>query len=105
MGRLRAPVLPPGLRDDVRGASSRCRVFEVEEDLDREAERLDIDLVTCTRLTGCVKDHIPSWVELYPDSETHSVVSVLGGHPTVEKIQLSDLLSIIDGAKRSSQPG
>ncbi len=68
-------------------------------------KRLDPDLVMCTRLTGCVEDHIPSWVKLYPDSETHSVVSVLGAHPTVKKMQLSDLLSIIDRAKRSSQPG
>jgi hypothetical protein len=111
MGRLRAPVLPPGLRGDVRGASSRCRVFEAEEvEPDREEERLDLDLVVCTRLIACVEDHTPSWVELYPDSETHSVVSVLGEHSTVEKIQLSDLLSITDGrnvdrAKRSSQPG
>jgi hypothetical protein len=80
-------------------------VFEAEEDLDRKAERLDCDLVVCTRLTARVEDHTPSWVEPYPDSETHSVVSAPGEHSSVEKIQLSDLPSIIDRAKRSSQPG
>jgi hypothetical protein len=81
-------------------------VFEAEENLDREAERLDPDLVVCTRLTACIEDHTPSWLQLYPHSETHSVVGVLGEHPTVEKVQRSDLLSIIDRAKRStSQPG
>ena len=73
-------------------------VFESEkEDLDREVERLDPDLVVCSRLTARVEDRAASWVELYPDHEPHSVVSVLGERSTVEEIQLSDLLSIIDG--------
>jgi hypothetical protein len=81
-------------------------VFEAEEeDLDREVERLDPDLVVCTRLTARVEDRAPNWVELYPDCEAHSVVSVLGERSTVEKIQLSDLLSIIYRAKRLSRPG
>jgi hypothetical protein len=44
-------------------------------------------------------------VELYPDHEAHSVVSVLGKRSTVEQIQLCDLLSIIDRAERCSHPG
>jgi hypothetical protein len=76
-------------------------VFEAEEeDLDREVERLDPDLVVCSRLTARVEDHAPSWVELYPGSEAYSVISVLGELSTVEEIQLSDLLSIIDRTKR-----
>jgi hypothetical protein len=75
-------------------------VFEAEEeDLDREVERLDPDLVVCSRLTARLQDHAPSWVELYPDCEAHSVVSILGERSTAEEIQLSDLLSIIDRAK------
>ncbi len=81
-------------------------VFEAEEkDLIREVERLDPDLVVCSRLTARVEDHAASWVELYPDCKAHSVVSVLGERSTVEKMQLSDLLSIIDRTKQLSQPG
>jgi hypothetical protein len=77
-------------------------VFEAEmEDLDREVERLDPDLVVCSRLTARVEDHAASWVELYPDHEPRSVVSVLGARSTVEEIQLSDLLSIIDRTERA----
>jgi hypothetical protein len=82
------------LRPDVQ-------LFEAEEnDLDREVERLDPYLVVCSRLTARVEDHAPSWVELYPDSEAHSVISVRGERSTVEEIKLSDLLSIIDRTKR-----
>src|SRR3712207_5533595 len=77
-------------------------VFEAEkEDLDREVERLGPDLVVCSRLTTRVEDHAPSWVELYPNHGPRSVVSVLGERSTVEEIQLSDLLSIIDRTERS----
>jgi hypothetical protein len=80
-------------------------VFEAEaEDLDREVERLRPHLVVCSRLTARVENHAPSWVELYPNFEAHAVVSVLGERSTVEEIQLSDLLSIIDRTKRSPQP-
>jgi hypothetical protein len=81
-------------------------VFEAEkEDLDREVERLGPDLVVCSRLTARVEDHAPSWVELYPNHGVRSVVSVLGERSTVEGIQLSDLLSIIDRAQRSPLNG
>ena len=61
-------------------------MFEAEEDLDRVAERLDPDLVVCSRLTASVEDHAPNWIELYPDWEAHSVISVLGESSTVEEI-------------------
>ncbi len=81
-------------------------VFEVEEDdLDREVERLGPDLVVCSRLTSRIEDRAPSWVELYPNHEAHSVVSVLGERSTVQEIQLSDLLSIIDRTERSMLNG
>jgi hypothetical protein len=76
-------------------------VFEVEEeDLDHEVEHLGPDLVVCSRRTCRIEDRAPSWVELYPNHEAHSVVSVLGERSTVEEIQLSDLLSIIDRMER-----
>jgi hypothetical protein len=81
-------------------------VFEAErKDLDREVERLGPDLVVCSRLTSQVEDHAPSWVELYPNHGARSVVSVLGERSTVEEIQLSDLLSIIDRTERSPLNG
>lgn len=81
-------------------------VFEAaKEDLDREVERLAPDLVVCSRLTARVENYAASWVELYPDHEASSVVSVLGERSTVEKIQLSDLLSIIDNTERSPLNG
>ena len=81
-------------------------VFEVvEEDLDREVERLGPDLVVCSRLTTRIEDRAPSWVELYPNHGAHSVVSVLGERSTVEEIKLSDLLSIIDRTGRSPPNG
>ena len=73
-------------------------VFEAgKEDLDQEVERLGPHLVVCSKLTARVEDRAPSWIELYPNHGTRSVVSVLGERSTVEEIQLSDLLSIIDG--------
>ena len=81
-------------------------VFEVEEeDLDREVERLGPDLVVCSRLTTRIEDRAPSWVELYPNHGPQSEVSVLGERSTVQEIQLSDLLSIIDRTERSPLHG
>ena len=72
-------------------------VFEAEmEDLDQEVERLGPHLVVCSKLTAQVEDRAPSWVELYPNHGSRSVVSVLGERSSVEELQLSDLLSIID---------
>ena len=74
-------------------------VFEAEEeDLDREVRRLGPDLVVCSKLTAQVEDRAPNWVELYPDCGSRSVISLRGQRSTVEEIQLSDLLSAIDGA-------
>ena len=89
-----------------RGLRPGVEVFEVEEeDLDREVERLGPDLVVCSRLTPRIEDRAPSWVVLYPSHRAHSVVSVLGERSTLEEIQLSDLLSIIDRMERSPLNG
>jgi|SRR5829696_6009402 hypothetical protein len=72
-------------------------VFEAEdEDLDWEVGRLGPDLVVCSRLTAWVENRAPNWVELYPEYGQRSVVSVRGERSTIEEIQLSDLLSVID---------
>ena len=81
-------------------------VFEAEkENLDLEVERLDPEVVVCTQLTARVEDRAASWVELYPCHGRRSVVSVLGERSTVEEIQLSELLSIIDRTQRSPLNG
>jgi hypothetical protein len=80
-------------------------VFEAEEeDLDREVGRLGPDLVVCSRLTARVEDLAPNWVELYPGRGSWSVISLHGRRSTVEEIQLSDLLSAIDGSVGSRAP-
>jgi hypothetical protein len=81
-------------------------VFEVEEeDLDREVGRLGPDLVVCSRRTARVENHAPNWIELYPDYGPRSVVSVRGERSTIEEIQLSDLLSVVDETRKPVHPG
>jgi hypothetical protein len=81
-------------------------VVEVEEeDLDREVGRLGPDLVVCSRLTAQVEDRAPNWVELYPGCGARSVVSVRGERSTIEEIQLSDLLAVVDRAVGPSPLG
>jgi hypothetical protein len=80
-------------------------VFEAEEeDLDREVGRLDPDLVVCSMLTERVEDRVPNWVELYPGCGVRSVVGVGEERSTIEEIQLSDLLSIVDRTERAVHP-
>ena len=72
-------------------------VFEAEdEDLEREVVRIGPHLVVCSRLTAWVENRAPNWVELYPGYSSYSVVSVRGERSTIEEIQLSHLLSVID---------
>ena len=80
-------------------------VFETEmEDLDSEVGRLGPDLVVCNRVTARVENDVPNWVELYPFCEARSVVNLRGERTTIEEIQLSDLLSVIDRAERPAYP-
>jgi hypothetical protein len=81
-------------------------VFEAEaEDLDREVGRLSPDLVVCSRLTAWVENRVPNWVQLYLGYGPHSIVSVRGERSTIEEIQLSDLLSMIDETVRNGSTG
>ena len=82
------------------------QVFETEEEnLDGEVGRLGPTRVVCSQLTAVIEDRVPVWVELYPGYGAESVVSVRGERSTIEEIQLSDLLSIIDRTERSPHPG
>lgn len=72
-------------------------VFEAESgDLNREVLRLRPDLVICSQVTPLVKERVRNWVELYPDCEPHSEISIEGESSTVEDMQLTDLLDVVD---------
>ena len=84
----------------------KVEVFEAEdEDLDREVGRLGPDLVVCSRLTAGVENRVPNWIQLYSEYGLRSVVSVRGERSTIEEIQLSDLLSVVDETGRTVRPG
>lgn len=71
------------------------------ENLDRRTEELRPDLVVCSRITRRVEDLAQGWVELYPGCEAHAVVSLRGERSTVEDMQLTDLLSVVDRLRRA----
>jgi hypothetical protein len=93
------------LAEVFRQLRPNVEVFEAEkEDLDSEVGRLSPDLVVCSRATARVVNHVPNWVELYPCCEARSVVNLRGERTTIEEIQLSDLLSVIDRTERPAYP-
>jgi hypothetical protein len=53
-----------------------------------------------TTTPGLVRERVPVWVELYPGYGSRSVVGVGEERSTIEHIQLSDLLSVVDHAQR-----
>ncbi len=70
------------------------------EDLEARILELAPDMVICSQATDVVRERVLVWVELYPDYGSRSVVSIQGSRTTIEEIQLSDLLSIVDRAER-----
>jgi hypothetical protein len=75
------------------------------DELERCISLLGPDMVICSETTGVVRERVPVWVELYPDYGPRSVVGIEGRSSTIEEIQLSDLLSILDRAERLAQKG
>ncbi len=73
------------------------------EELEARILGLAPEMVICSEVTGVVRERVPVWVELYPDYGSRSVVSIEGRCTTIEEIQLSDLLSILDRAERRAQ--
>lgn len=81
----------------LQGLCPDTRVFQAEAgNLDRETTRLRPDLVVCSRVTSLVEGLVPNWVELYPDHELRSVVSLRGARSTLDGAQLSDLVSVVN---------
>jgi hypothetical protein len=72
-------------------------------ELEDQILRLAPEMVICSEATSIVREHVPVWVELYPGYGPRSVVGIGEERSTIEEIQLSDLLSIVDRAGRLAQ--
>ena len=64
--------------------------------LDRELRRGVPQLVICSRATLAVQGIAPAWIELYTDSGPLSSVAIGRERSTVPKIELADILRIVD---------
>lgn len=72
-------------------------------ELDASISRLRPDMVVCSKVTEAARG-TPVWVELYPGHGPASTVGVSGeADSTVEDMQLSDLLSVVELAERLAQ--
>jgi len=81
-------------------------VVTVEPDeLDDYVLLLAPEMVIFSEATGLVRERVPVWVELYPGYGPRSVVGIGEERSTIEEIQLSDLLSIIDRMERLVRGG
>jgi hypothetical protein len=72
-------------------------------ELEDHVLRLAPDMVIFSEATGFVRERVPLWVELYPGYGPESVVGAGEERSTIEDIQLSDLLSMVDRAERLAQ--
>ncbi len=75
------------------------------EELEARILALTPNMDICSEATSVVRERVSVWVELYPDYGSSSVVGIEGRRTTTEEIQLSNLLSILDSAKRLAQQG
>jgi hypothetical protein len=73
------------------------------DELEELVLRLAPEMVIFSEATGVVREHVPVWVELYPGYGPKSMVGVGEERSTIEEIQLSDLLSVVDRAERLAQ--
>ena len=72
-------------------------VAETEQaSLDRELRRGVPQLVICSRATSAVQGTVPAWIELYTDHGPFSSVAIGRERSTVPRIQLADILRIVD---------
>ena len=61
------------------------------------------EMVIFSEATGVVRERVPVWVELFSGYGPKFVVGVGEERSTIEEIQLSDLLSVVDRAERLAQ--
>ncbi len=72
-------------------------VYTVEPDhLDTESARLKPHMVVCSRLTEALKEHVLSWILLYPDGQDTAVTSTAGVQTEMHAIGMSELFTAID---------
>lgn len=64
--------------------------------LEEEISRLMPDMVLCDEATPKVRGDVPTWLELYPHGNTTSVFGTGDEHSTIDNIQLSDILALVD---------
>ncbi len=116
MGRQPRKVLillanePRAYRESIaavfRQLRSNVEVITAEpEELEARILELAPNMVICSEATSVVRERVSVWVELYPGYGSSSVVGIEGRRTTIEEIQLSDLLSIVDRAERIAQQG
>ena len=75
------------------------------DELDDYVLLLAPEMVIFSEATGVVRERVPVWVELYPGYGPRSVVGMGEERSTIEEMQLSDLLSIIDRMERLARGG
>lgn len=64
--------------------------------LESDISRLMPDMVLCDDATPAVRSSVPTWLELYPHGNTTSVFGAGDECSTIENIQLSDILDLVD---------
>jgi hypothetical protein len=77
----------------------RPEVEVIETDsatLTQQVLRISPDLVICSRVTSLVKDRVLNWVGFYPECRPLSTFCIGGESTTVDDVQLSELLFLID---------
>lgn len=99
---------PRAYRDVIAAAFRELRpqheVIPVEPDqLDGEVARLHPHLVICSRLSEMVETGPLTWVMLYPDNETRTVISIAGEQTVAADVEFSELLSVIDQTELIAQ--
>ena len=75
------------------------------EELEERVLRLAPEMVVFSEAPGLVRERVPVWVELYPEYGRRSVVGVGEERSTIEEIQLSHLLSVIDETVKNGYSG
>ncbi len=65
-------------------------------DLNREVLRVRPGLVICSRATSLVRERVPNWVELHPECDPLSTLCLDGERIARERVDLPDLISIVD---------
>lgn len=81
----------------LRALRPQVEAIVVEPDgLDCMVVHLEPHLVVCNQLTDTIENRGCASILLYPDGQSHAVVSVAGQRRRVDAIELGDLLSVID---------